>query len=111
MLKSQAQAQLKRLLRYRLMATDVHIVREAHAYGQPVYMVRNKMDIVSTSAKTLLLWRIFQKMANYFLLLMAPKNRPYNLECEGKTPKDPSAICSGQVLLVSLPTTCKYNET
>lgn len=32
---------------YRLMATDVHIARAAHAQGQPYYIVRNKMDVVS----------------------------------------------------------------
>jgi hypothetical protein len=34
---------------YRLMATDVHIARAAHAQGQPYYIVRNKMDVVSSS--------------------------------------------------------------
>lgn len=29
------------------MATDVHIARAAHAQGQPYYIVRNKMDVVS----------------------------------------------------------------
>ncbi|KAI8578281.1 hypothetical protein K450DRAFT_301283 [Umbelopsis ramanniana AG] len=33
----------------RLMATDVHIARAAHAHGQPYYIVRNKMDVAIQS--------------------------------------------------------------